>query len=122
MQNIDSVLVNGRSVCAGYSKTYKFLLNRMGVPCIYVIGSTNSADFGQSYHAWNIAQIDGKLSYTDITWADGDIINWTKFDVPYLEFVKDHVEKTPEILDEILSRCRVMDTPFSEENIPEEMR
>ncbi len=62
-------LVNGQCVCAGYAKAYKVLLDRLGIPCVYVVGwgDVVRSDVG---HAWNRIIIDGKSYYVDITWDD----------------------------------------------------
>lgn len=68
-QNLYSALVNGQTVCAGYSKANQYLLNRMGIYCTYVIGTAALEEEFES-HAWNIVRCDGNYYYVDITWAD----------------------------------------------------
>jgi len=65
-QNIYSVLVRKRSVCAGYSRTMQYLLEKLGVFCTYVTGTVED---GQS-HAWNIVYCDGDYYHVDATWGD----------------------------------------------------
>lgn len=65
-QNIYSVLVGKKSVCAGYAKTVQYLLNRIGMFCTYVVGTVGD---GES-HAWNIVECDGKYYNVDVTWGD----------------------------------------------------
>lgn len=71
-QNIYSVLVNRRSVCAGYARTMQYLLNREGVFCTYVTGITFDGSEGiiAQSHAWNLVQCDGEYYYVDATWGD----------------------------------------------------
>lgn len=64
-QNIYSTFVRKETVCAGYAKANQYLLERLGVYCIYVLG-----DAENEKHAWNIVQCNGVMCYVDVTWAD----------------------------------------------------
>lgn len=64
-QNIYSVFGNWTSVCAGYAKATKYLLDQMGVDSIYVTGNAEGEP-----HAWNIVSCDGKYYCVDTTWGD----------------------------------------------------
>ncbi|MGM9665650.1 MAG: transglutaminase domain-containing protein, partial [Eubacteriales bacterium] len=56
-------LLNGTAVCEGYSLTFKYLCDYMGINCIVV--ASDEMD-----HAWNIVEVEGKWYYVDTTWSD----------------------------------------------------
>ena len=66
-QSIAGAFWKKEAVCAGYAGGMQYLLERMGIPCIYVDGSAAGSDEG---HAWNIVQIDGEYYYADATNGD----------------------------------------------------
>lgn len=65
-QNIQSVLLHRASVCAGYSKAFQYILNRMGFFCTYITGTIR--DGGE--HGWNLIRIDDAYYHVDVTWGD----------------------------------------------------
>lgn len=62
------VLFYKTAVCEGIAKTLKFLLNALDIKCIVVQGKTPAAPDKNTFHAWNIAKIDGKAYHVDLTW------------------------------------------------------
>lgn len=51
-------LINGKSVCEGYAKAYKLMLDAMNIKCNYVTSAV---------HAWNEVKYDGKWYMVDVT-------------------------------------------------------
>ncbi|MGI6755734.1 MAG: transglutaminase domain-containing protein [Atopobiaceae bacterium] len=82
-QNIQSVFLTHASVCAGYAKAFKYLLDRMGIPCAYIEGVTASGE----PHAWVMVDIDNTWTYCDPTWGDpqyqGDSSSFSYGDILY---------------------------------------
>ena len=56
-------LINGTTVCSGYTDAYMYLLHRAGIDSRYV--SSEKMD-----HAWNLLQLDGVWYHADATWDD----------------------------------------------------
>ncbi|KEZ24012.1 MAG6410 family transglutaminase-related lipoprotein [Ureaplasma diversum] len=63
-QTAYSALVKRASVCTGYSKGYKMLLDELGVPCTFITGRLD-----HQYHIWNVVEIEGKWYHVDATWG-----------------------------------------------------
>ena len=71
-QTVYGALVERRCVCAGYAKTYQYLLNRMGIAAFLVEGdAVSSPGDGPELHAWTLLWLDPETCvYTDTTWDD----------------------------------------------------
>lgn len=62
-------LVEGKAVCEGYARGFKLLMDRLGIPCVSVLGSAHSGSAVES-HMWNYVLIDGTWYGVDVTWDD----------------------------------------------------
>lgn len=97
--NIYGALVNKESVCEGYARSMKYLLDSINVPCVLVIGKGTNSDGRTENHAWNYVQINNKWYALDATWDDpisatGYVSETSKYKY-FLkgsnEFNKDHI-------------------------------
>ena len=85
------VLCLGTAVCEGYAEAAKLLLNRAGVICDIITGTSKGEG-----HAWNLVKIGGAYYQLDITWddpimADGSkVLNHHYFNVTDDEMSIDH--------------------------------
>lgn len=86
-QSAYSALVKGETVCAGYSKGLQYMLNKVGIPCTYLVAPG---------HAWNLIKLDGEYYEMDVTWDDPyqpgkDLLSYSHFNLTTGEMSKrDH--------------------------------
>ncbi|MCR5702725.1 MAG: leucine-rich repeat protein [Lachnospiraceae bacterium] len=60
-------------VCEGYADTFSLMMNYIGIPNYYIVGTANSSGAGGGGgHAWNAVSDDGGATYMyiDLTWDD----------------------------------------------------
>lgn len=70
-QNIYSTFVEKKTVCAGYTRAFQYLMMQRGVPCYYCVGEMYSVEEQDwIYHAWNIIKFNEKYYNCDLTWDD----------------------------------------------------
>lgn len=58
-------------VCEGYSRAFKVLCDKLGIPCVLNEGyARSSASNVSEAHMWNYVQLDGSWYAVDVTWND----------------------------------------------------
>lgn len=70
--NAYGALVKGQAVCEGYAESLQYLLQRVGIQSVEVLGYgvTDLENGVGENHAWNIVRLDGEYYLTDLTWDD----------------------------------------------------
>lgn len=85
-------LLHKKAVCAGISKGFKYLADRLDLPCVVATGKTKNAGPNSPGHAWNIVQIDGHFFHVDatfdITISNCDTIRYDYFNLSDEEILK----------------------------------
>ena len=64
-QTAYSALVNKKTICSGYAKSFQYIMHKLDIPCYYVMGYC-----GEDNHAWNIVKIDDEYYNIDPTLDD----------------------------------------------------
>lgn len=84
-QSAYSALVNKKSVCAGYARAYQLIMQELGIPCYYCVGSAGED------HAWNIVKLDDGFYNVDLTWDDTDGGHYDYFNKTDEDYAPTHV-------------------------------
>ncbi|MBR2590198.1 MAG: hypothetical protein IKE65_04670 [Clostridia bacterium] len=93
----DGALVDELAVCSGYSRAFKWMMDRFGIPCMCISNSD---------HEWNLVRIEDDYYHIDVTWADtADNSDNKYFCVSDEEIYKDHEKPKLKI-----PKCTVMYT------------
>ncbi len=87
---IYGALKNGKAVCEGYSRAFKYLMDGIGVPCVLVSGTGTNSQGQTETHAWNYVQINEKWYAVDVTWDDPVVTGGVKLinEMKYKYFLK----------------------------------
>ncbi len=67
-------LVNRVAVCEGYARSFKYILDEMGISSVLVIGTGTNSRGETERHAWNYVEIDGNWYAVDCTWDDPVVV------------------------------------------------
>ena len=72
--SISGALTEGRAVCEGYARSFKYIMEGLDIPCILVSGIGTNSNGETESHAWNYVMLDNKWYAVDVTWDDPVII------------------------------------------------
>ncbi len=98
-QSAYSALVNGKTVCAGYSRAFQYIMMQLGIPTYYITGVGDGGE-----HAWNVVKLSDGYYNVDITWDDR-LSSHTLFNKTDEEFLKHHERS---ILSDKLVKCEAL--------------
>ncbi len=93
-QTIYGALIFHKARCAGYAKTFVYLLQKVQIDAFVIAGESIVND-EIIPHTWVVAYIDSKPYYFDPTWDDLEMYGYNHdwFGVDYVEFSKNHISK-----------------------------
>lgn len=92
--NIYGALVNKSTVCEGYAKAFKFLLDQIGIETIFIFGTGTNKEGKTEVHSWNYVNLNEEWYAVDVTWDDPIIIGggYLKDEYKYRYFMKGLVD------------------------------
>ncbi len=93
-QNICSVMINGISVCQGYTKAFQYLCQKANISATLVTGYIRSS---KTPHSWNAVYLDGEWYYVDCTFGDIQPNNYLGIIYDYLLITTDDILTTHSI-------------------------
>lgn len=86
-------IVEGKAVCEGYSRAFRYLCNKAGIKCELVSGKAS----GGMDHMWNMVYVDGAWHQVDVTHDDPlytiegkESVEHTYFNLSDEEMFRDH--------------------------------
>jgi len=70
-------LVNKESVCEGYAKSFKAVMDRLGIPCVCVAGYASASKGSDNLqpHMWNYVQVEDMWYAVDVTYNSASSSN-----------------------------------------------
>ncbi len=92
-----SALLDGKSICEGYSRAMQMLLNECDIDNYLVVGDTLS-DGKAEAHMWNIVTLDDDNYHLDVTWNDTDdedVVSYFYFNLTDEQISNDHINIEP---------------------------
>lgn len=115
-QSAYSALVNGETVCAGYSRAFQYILQQIGIPCYYCTGYA-----GES-HAWNIVALEDGYYNVDTTWDDTDGGNYDFFNKSDEDYANSHIRQEMSVYLPPCNGQMYRSAPQEQETVSDELR
>lgn len=88
--NIYGALINNEAVCEGYAKAFKYIMDKLNIPCLIACGVGLNSKGQTESHAWNYVRVYGTWYAVDTTWDDPVIVGGgsATYDMRYQYFLK----------------------------------
>lgn len=68
--NVYGALANGKCVCEGYARAFKYILDGLDIPCVIACGIGRNSEGSTESHAWNYVKVNDIWYAIDCTWDD----------------------------------------------------
>ena len=65
-QSILGVMSAHRGTCAGYARSFQYLMSQLNIPCTLALGTVSDGNA----HGWNVVLCGGDWYQIDVTWGD----------------------------------------------------
>ncbi len=104
-----SALLDGKSICEGYSRAMQVLLDRAGIDNYLVVGDGKTEE-GTEPHMWNIVEIDGKNYHLDATWNDTG--NETDYSYMYFNVTDEFISRDHFNIEPAENNCVYMNSNY----------
>lgn len=75
IHNVYGAFKNQEVVCEGYARTFKYILDGLGIESVLVSGNATNSTGATESHAWNYVKINDKWYAIDVTWDDPIIVD-----------------------------------------------
>ncbi len=76
--NVYGGFVNNLTVCEGYAKAFKAIMDEFDIPCVVICGMAENSNGQIENHAWDYVKIDDKWYSIDCTWDDPIVVGGGK--------------------------------------------
>lgn len=84
--NVYDALIEGKTICTGYTKAFQYLLNCVGIHCVSIKGIGEGTS-----HIWNSVLLDDNWYYVDVTWDDSlSLGRYNYFNINENQLLADH--------------------------------
>ena len=114
-QNILSVFLDKKAVCAGYSKSFKYLLDQLHIPNAIIL--VQVIENPEEYHVINMVQMDKQWYYLDPTFGDIKIEkSYNNYRYAYFAMTSAEVENIYAPQQEIKQTAAYKDSFFYQRN------
>ena len=101
-QSIIGTFLDGKCVCEGFAKAFKYLADMLQLKSIIVVGESSARTGELERHAWNMVRVDGESYHLDVTYnnveydGQGNIKYFSRayFNLSDYEICRDHIIDT----------------------------